>query len=88
MIDNIKRSPVVGIVIAVLTVMAYPFVGLFLLYRAISSKSKLKQQANGHKASEGDYIKYDEVEPDEDFLDLSELEESKKEIKNRYDELF
>ena len=87
-IDNIKRSPVIGIVIAVLTVMAYPFVGLFLLYRAISSKSKPEQQTNGGKSSAGDYIKYEEVEQDEDFLDLSELEESKKEIKNRYDELF
>ncbi len=86
-IDNIKRSPVIGIVIALLTVLAYPFVGLFLLYRAISSKSK-SEQTKSNKSSKGDYIKYEEVDKDEDFLDLSELEESKQEIKNRYDELF
>lgn len=86
-IDNFKRSPIFGIVIAVLTLMAYPFVGLFLLYRAISSKSKQEQQHRS-ESSQGDYIKYEEVEQEEDFLDLSEIEKSKEEIENRYDEFF
>ena len=86
-IDNFKRSPVFGIVVAVLSVMAYPFVGLFLLYRAISSKSDSKELRT-EQGSKGDYINYEDVEQDEDFLDLSEIETSKKEIKNRYDELF
>ncbi len=86
-IDNFKRSPIFGIVIAVLTLMAYPFVGLFLLYRAISSKSKPEQQHRS-ESSQGDYIKYEEVEQEEDFLDLSEIEKSKEEIENRYDEFF
>ena len=86
-IGNFKRSPIFGIVIAVLTLMAYPFVGLFLLYRAISSKSKPEQQHRS-ESSQGDYIKYEEVEQEEDFLDLSEIEKSKEEIENRYDEFF
>lgn len=86
-IDNFKRSPVIGIVIAVLTVMAYPFVGLFLLYRAISSKSKPEESTHGESV-QGDYIKYEDVEQGEDFLDLSDIEKSAPEIKNRYDELF
>ncbi len=86
-VDNFKRSPIIGIVIAILTVMAYPFVGLFLLYRAISSKSK-PEEPNPKEAVAGDYIKYEKVEQEEDFLDLSDIEKSKPEIKNRYDELF
>ena len=86
-VDCFKRNPIFGIVVAVLTIMAYPFVGLFLLYRAISSKPG-KDVVSADQINKGDYIKYEEIEQDEDFLDLSEIEKSKEEIKNRYDDLF
>ena len=81
--DTFKRNPLFGIGISFITVIAHPFVGLYLLFRAINSKSGGQTSSPRLK---GDYIQYEEL--DEDFLDLSEIKQSKKDINDKYNDLF
>ena len=81
--DSFKRNPIMGLGLTAFSVIAHPFVGLYLLFRAISSKSDTTKT---FKALKGDFIAYEEVE--DDFLDLSEIKKSKKNIDDKYNDLF
>ncbi len=81
---SLMRNPLFGIVAVVLSVLGISFVSLFLFVRALSSRSGEGKYKS--TKMQGDYIKYEEVE--EDFLDLSELQEAKKSLDDDYNDVF
>ena len=66
-----------------LTVLAHPLVGGYLLFRAITSKSSAGVAG---RIKSAEFIQYEEV--NEDFLDLSDIKKSKDQIDNKYKDLF
>ena len=81
LLDLLKINPLFGLLAAIFTVIGFPLVAFFLLIRAISTKDT----SNRRDLRKGEYIRYEEV--NEDFLDISELQEHKKKIDNDYNDV-
>lgn len=95
-IKLVKEQPALGIIAGILSFVGFPIVSGFLFFKAVGKrviKSKLKQK-------EPEFAEFEEVEEDEDFLDLPELEKpvqvkpnaskgnTPKEETNDYEQLF
>jgi len=91
--DKIKTDPVKGLLIAGGSVIGYPLVSAWLAFKAFTTK---KMARSGGQEKKGDYVKYEEVEEDDDFLELEDLDKVKTKQKqaqpqsrdNNYDDLF
>ncbi|MEE9373518.1 MAG: hypothetical protein V3V00_10745 [Saprospiraceae bacterium] len=64
---SIKSNPIFGLLTTALSIVGYPFVGLYLALRAYQLRGKAFQKTD---VRDGDYIKYTEMDS-EDFLDIS-----------------
>ncbi len=84
-LETLKKNPIAGILAVLFSLLAYPLVGMFLLFKAIVSK-KINTLDNNPPA-QGEYIKYEDVE-EEDFLDLKELKKAQQKVDNTYKDLF
>lgn len=82
LISSLKSNPVFGVLAIAFTIMAFPLVAAYLLLKAINSRSGGVEPT---KRIKGEYITYEEVE--EDFLDLSDVKNKKKDIEDRYNDL-
>ncbi len=96
LIQGIKEDTGKGLLKAGAVAIGYPFVFAYLALkawtkRALGSKRpSVRETKDGKK---GDYIKYEEVQEEEDFLDLEDLDKVKEKVKqthsnNEYDDLF
>ncbi len=86
----LKKNPGKGILAGIGTVVGYPLVAGWLFIKAFSSR---KFGRKSKKKKSGDYIKFEEMEEDEDFLELPEIShtkvtQKKTEDDSRYDDLF
>ena len=81
LLDLLKRNVLFGLLAVVFSVIGFPLVTLFLFVRALSSKDK----SDRLDLKKGEYIRYEEV--NEDFLDISELQERNKKIDNDYNDI-
>ena len=71
------------------TVIGYPVVAAWLAFKAFTTRGSKKYQKE--KRKEKEYIKYEEVEESEDFLELPDLDEVKPKqgrSTNDYDDMF
>jgi len=100
-VNNIKADPLKGIAIAVGSYIGFPLVSAWLAFKAYSARQlkKVRQSKATNKKEGEDYIKYEEVQEDnEDFLELEDLDKPKRRVKvkqtqtrtndNNYDDLF
>lgn len=99
-VNNIKADPIKGIAMGVGSYLLFPLVSLYLAFKAYTTR-KLKKQTEQKvtKKKKGEeYIKYEEVDDNEDFLELEDLDKPKTRVKqpqartqapdNKYDDLF
>lgn len=96
LIKDIKEDTGKGLIKALLVAAGYPFVFGYLAAKAWMKRT-LGTKRPSAKKEEGDYIKYEEVEEDEDFLELEDIDKQKQKVKqtqtrsnddNDYDDLF
>lgn len=78
----LKSNTVLGILAVIFTIIAHPLVAGYLLYKAI--RTRKSKGANKPRVS-GEYIEYEEVA--DDFLDLSDVKNKEREIRNKYEDL-
>ncbi len=82
----IKKDTGRGLLYTGLSVVGYPFVSAWLFLKAFL-QFRLKRNVNKQeKAKEKEFVEYEEITDEEDFLELPELEKPKE--TNRYDDLF
>ncbi len=81
LVASLKSNPVFGILAVAFTIFAFPLVSAYLLLKAINGRSEKSET----KQIKGEYIAYEEV--DEDFLDLTDVKNKKKDIEDRYNDL-
>ena len=81
--NTLKENPIFGILAIIFSIVGFPLVSAYLLFKAISTK-KEKSEVKRLKAK-GEYINYEEL--DEDFLDLSDVKRQKKDIEDKYDDI-
>ncbi len=77
----LKRNPLFGILAVIFSIIGFPVVAAFLLIRALSSRGVGAERVR----KKGEYIRYEEV--NDDFLDLSDLNEHKKKMDNDYNDV-
>lgn len=84
----LREDTIKGIIYTGLSALAYPLVSAYLALKAFNNNRWTNPKAEG-KTKQGEYIGYEEVPEDEDFLELPEIE-SLKETKdsNKYDDMF
>lgn len=85
-----KKEPVKGLLAGAGTVIGYPLVAAYLFFKAFSNR---RIAAKKEKKKPGEYIRYEEMEDDEDFLELPEIPgekvlEKQSRDQNKYDDLF
>jgi len=68
----IRKDTGKGILVAAGSIIGYPFVSAWLALKAYTTRNKIKKQKGDPKKE--DYIKYEEVEEDEDFLELEDID--------------
>ena len=89
---KIKQDPLKGTLYGVASVIGYPLVSAYLAFKAYASK-KFGFKRNPKDKAKGDYIKYEEVDEEDDFLELEDLDKVKEKqtqstSRNKYDDLF
>ena len=87
----LKEDTVKGLLYTGLSIVGYPVVSAYLAFKAFANNRWTAGKKN--KKSKGEYISYHEVEVEEedDFLELGEIEEIQEEARpqsNKYDDLF
>jgi len=101
LIKDIKEDTGKGLLKAGATALGYPFVFAYLAFKAWMKRSlgsKRPSVKDQRKKSKGDYIKYEEVDDSDDFLELEDVDKAQEKIKvkqtqtkssdNDYDDLF
>lgn len=98
LVQGIKEDTGKGLLKAAGVAVGYPFVFGYLALKAWTKRTLGSQRPSVKETKEsekGDYIKYKEVEENEDFLDLEDLNKAQEPIKqsrskdgNEYDDLF
>lgn len=98
-VNTIKTDPIKGIAMGVGSYILFPLVSLYLAFKAFTTRklAKANQQRATKKKKGEEYIKYEEVDDNEDFLELEDLDKPKVRVKepqtraqsdNKYDDLF
>ena len=100
---DIREDTGKGLIKAAATAVGYPFVFGYLALKAYtkralgSNRPSVKDQRKQKTKDKGDYVKYEEVDDNEDFLDLEDLDKAhaKQKVKstqhksnNDYEDLF
>jgi len=94
---DIKKDPGKGLIKAALAAAGYPFVFAYLAAKAYMKRTLGGKREAQKEEKKGDYIKYEEVEEEEDFLELEDIDKVKVKEKqtrsasnndNDYDDLF
>ncbi len=86
-LNALKINPMIGIVIVLFSFLAYPLVGMFLLFKALASRGSGREQVIAEEV-QGEYINYEEVEVEEDFLSLDDIKKEKEAVQDKYSDLF
>jgi len=98
-VNTIKADPIKGIAMGVGSYLLFPLVSLYLAFKAYTTRKikKTNEQKATKKKKGEEYIKYEEVDDNEDFLELEDLDKPKTRVKqpqartqsdNKYDDLF
>lgn len=96
LINGIKKDPGKGLLKAGAAAVGYPFVFGYLALKAWTKKALGRTGSNEREEKDGDYIKYEEVEDEDDFLELEDIDKVKVKEKvkqtrsndNDYEDLF
>jgi len=84
-----KRNTLMGIGSIALSVIFYPFVGIFLLGKALFKRRVRQAEEEQRQMQEGEYIDFEDVSDDTLELPRMEKSERKEEKKDdRYDQFF
>ncbi len=81
--NSIKTRPLFGLAATAISIVGYPFVGVYLALRAYQLRGKSFQNP---VSKDGEYIKYTEIE-NEDFLDISNEKQKQADLKTDYGDL-
>jgi len=86
----IKKDPAKGALASIGTVIGYPVVAAWLFFKAFATR---KFARKNKEKKPGEFIGYEEVEDDEDFLELPEIvgtkvKDEKSKTNADYDDLF
>lgn len=92
---KIKQDPLKGILIAGGSLVGYPLVAAWLAFKAYTTR-KFGKGKKVKEEKKGEYVKYEEVEEDEDFLELEDIDKVRQKRpqaqpqakENDYDDLF
>ncbi len=82
----IKKDTGKGLLYTALSVVGYPFVSAWLFLKAFLKFRLKRNGVKQEKAKEKEFVEYEEITEEEDFLELPDLEKPKQ--TNRYDDLF
>lgn len=90
LISQTKRNALMGIGAIVLSVLFYPFVGIFLLGKALLKRRIKQAEAEQQRVREGEYIEYEDLSDETLELPPMEKRESERQEKkdDRYDQFF
>jgi hypothetical protein len=81
--NSIRTKPLFGLAATAISIIGYPFVGLYLAIRAYQLRGAVFTKS---VSKDGEYIKYAEVE-NEDFLDISAEKQKHADLKTDYGDL-
>jgi len=90
----LKENPIVGIIGAILTVVGFPVVSGFLFLKAIARKSIKAKMGQFKQEKEEEFVEFEEVVDEEDFLELPEMQKASRSkpkgdpASNEYEDLF
>lgn len=82
----IKKDTVRGLAYTGLSIVGYPFVSAWLFLKAFLQFRLKRNVGKQEKAKEKEFVEYEEITEEEDFLELPDLEKPKQ--TNSYDDLF
>lgn len=97
MVERIKVNPLFGIAFAIVAFMAYPFTAAYLFGKALLIKKIGDVVGNPNRRAEKEFVEYEEVKEDEDFLNLDDVKkwktpevvkQTKANTESKYDDLF
>jgi len=72
----LKENPIVGIIGIVLSVVGFPIVSGFLFLKAIARRGINAKMEDIKKQKEEEFVPYEEVTDEEDFLELPEIQKA------------
>ncbi len=84
----IKTDTLRGVAYSALSIIGYPFVSVWLFLKAFLKYRINRNSKQREKAKEKEFTAYEEIEEEDDFLELPDLDAPKKKVENRYDDLF
>lgn len=84
----IKTDTVRGLIYSALSIVGYPFVSAWLFFKAFLQYRFKRGEKSKEREKEKEFVAYEEVEDETDFLELPDLEAPKQKEGNNYDELF
>ena len=87
LLRTLERNVIWGIVMTVLTVIGFPLVIAFLFGKALLFRRVKTVEKDMEDEKMGEYIPYEEVDEDEEFLDLPEFKDKQKD-RDRYGRFF
>lgn len=87
LLRTLERNVIWGIVMTVLTVIGFPLVIAFLFGKALLFRRVKTVEKEMEEEKTGEYIPYEEVDEEEEFLDLPEFKDKEKD-KDRYGRFF
>ena len=87
LLRTLERNVIWGIVMTVLTVIGFPLVIAFLFGKALLFRRVKTVEKEMEDEKMGEYIPYEEVDEEEEFLDLPEFKDKQKD-RDRYGRFF
>jgi len=87
LLRTLERNIIWGIVMTVLTVIGFPLVIAFLFGKALLFRRVKTVEKEMEEEKTGEYIPYEEVDEEEEFLDLPEFKDKEKD-RDRYGRFF
>ncbi len=87
LLRTLERNVIWGIVMTVLTVIGFPLVIAFLFGKALLFRRVKTVEKEMEEEKMGEYIPYEEVDEEEEFLDLPEFKDKQKD-RDRYGRFF
>lgn len=87
----LRENPLYGVLGIVLTVVGWHIVSGFLFIKALTTRGMRRAIENVERRQKGEYVAYEEVTDEEDFLELPKAEPSKQKPTSKsggYEDLF
>jgi len=80
---DLKEDTGKGLLKVGATIVGYPFVFGYLALKAWTKRALGSKRKSVKEQKKGDYIKYEEVEDEDDFLELEDIDKAKQRVKEK-----